>query len=96
MEQQNNVNKKEIDKKKQEENYNAFIDMMALMIQKYGQAVLDKLDKYANKLHINRSAAITSLLVQGLEQSTAIEIMSKLMDKYETLEQLKSVSNDDF
>lgn len=58
--------------------------------------VLDKLDKYANKLHINRSAAITSLLVQGLEQSTAIEIMSKLMDKYETLEQLKSVSNDDF
>ena len=48
MEQQNNVNKKEIDKKKQEENYNAFIDMMALMIQKYGQAVLDKLDKKEN------------------------------------------------
>ncbi len=58
--------------------------------------VLEKLDKYANKLHINRSAAITSLLVQGLEQSTAIEIMSKLMDKYETLEQLKSIDNDDF
>ena len=45
MEQQNNVNKKEINKKKQEEYYNAFIDMMALMIQKYGQTVLDKLDK---------------------------------------------------
>lgn len=58
--------------------------------------VLEKLDKYANKLHINRSAAITSLLVQGLEQSSAIEIMSKLMDKYETLEQLKTIDNDDF
>jgi hypothetical protein len=45
LEQQNNVNKKEIDKKKQNDNYNAFIDMMALMIQKYGQTVLDKLDK---------------------------------------------------
>ena len=49
MEQQNNVNKKEIDKKKQNDNYNAFIDMMALMIQKYGQTVLDKLDKKENE-----------------------------------------------
>ena len=49
MEQQSNVNKKEIDKKKQKENYNAFIAMMALMIQKYGQTVLDKLDKKENE-----------------------------------------------
>ena len=38
-----------LNKKKQEENYNAFIDMMALMIQKYGQTVLDKLDKKENE-----------------------------------------------
>ena len=29
--------------------YKRFIDMMALMIQKYGQAVLDKLDKKENE-----------------------------------------------
>lgn len=48
--------------------------------------VLARVDDYAKKLHINRSAAITSLLVQTLDQSSAIEIMAKLMEKYEELE----------
>lgn len=51
--------------------------------------VLSRLDTYAKKIHINRSAAITSLLVQALDQSSAIEIMSKLMDKYESLEEAR-------
>lgn len=58
--------------------------------------VLQKLDNYSKRLHITRSAALTSLLVQALDQSSAIEIMAKLMEKYETLEQLKTVDNDDF
>lgn len=51
--------------------------------------VLARVDEYAKKLHINRSAAITSLLVQSLDQSSAIQIMSKLMEKYEDLEKKK-------
>lgn len=49
--------------------------------------VLARVDEYAKNLHINRSAAITSLLVQSLDQSSAIQIMSKLMKKYEELEE---------
>lgn len=51
--------------------------------------VLAKLDVYAKRLGINRSAAITSLVVQSLDQSSAIEIMAKLMEKYEDLENNK-------
>lgn len=51
--------------------------------------VLARVDEYAKKLHINRSAAITSLLVQVLDQSSAIDIMCKLMEKYEDLEKNK-------
>lgn len=48
--------------------------------------VLARVDSYAKKMSINRSAAITLLLVQSLDQSSAIDIMSKLMKKYEDLE----------
>ena len=48
--------------------------------------VLAKLDVYAKRIGINRSAAITSLVAQALDQSSAIEIMAKLMEKYEDLE----------
>lgn len=48
--------------------------------------LLSKLDAYAQKLYINRSAAILSLISQGLEQYSAIELLSKFMDKYENKE----------
>ena len=51
--------------------------------------VLAKLDLYAKKIGINRSAAITTLVGQALDQNSAIDIMSRLMDKYEELEKRK-------
>lgn len=51
--------------------------------------VLARVDSYAKKMSINRSAAITSLLVQSLDQTSAIEIMSKLLKKYEELDNEK-------
>ena len=51
--------------------------------------ILAKLDIHAKHLGINRSAAITSLVSQALDQTSAIEIMAKLMEKYEDLEKNK-------
>ena len=51
--------------------------------------ILAKLDLYAKRIGINRSAAITTLVGQALDQNSAIEILAKLMEKYEELEQRK-------
>ena len=45
MEQQNNINKKENTKKENEENFNAFIKVLARLVQKYGPTVLEEIKK---------------------------------------------------
>ena len=45
MEQQNNVIKKENTKKENEENFNAFIKVLARLVQKYGPTVLEEIKK---------------------------------------------------
>lgn len=51
--------------------------------------VLAKLDDYAKKCYMNRSAAINSLLVQALDQNSAIDIMGRLLDKMDKYEKIQ-------
>lgn len=49
----------------------------------FDEDLIKQVDNYANSLHINRTAAMSVLLSQGLLQSSGIDTMKQLIEIYE-------------
>lgn len=56
-------------------------------------SLIQQVDKYANRMNLNRTSAMICLVSTALEQSNAIDIMGELLDKLSELEQVVSQKN---
>jgi hypothetical protein len=52
--------------------------------------LIQQVDKYANRMNLNRTSAMICLVSTALEQSNAIDIMGELLDKLSVLEESMS------
>ena len=55
--------------------------------------LIQQLDKYANRMNLNRTSAMICLVSTALEQRNAIDMMGSLLDKLSELEQVVSEKN---
>ena len=46
--------------------------------------LLAQIDEYAKKACLNRSAAINTLVLQSLNQENAIDVLARILDKYDS------------
>ena len=45
--------------------------------------LLARIDEYAKKACLNRSAAINTLVLQSLNQENAIDVLARILDKHD-------------
>ena len=56
--------------------------------------LVQQVDKYANRMNLNRTSAMIVLVSTALEQRNAIDMMADLLDKLSVLEESMSERTD--